>query len=67
LPATAISSGFSTAAIDATGDLVGLSPDGTQVVLELDGRLVLAATSAGIDDEPVDLGPTGRRVAFTEQ
>jgi hypothetical protein len=57
----------SVAAVTTAGDLVGLSPDGTQVVLELDGRLALAATSAGIDDEPVDLGPAGRRVEFTEQ
>jgi hypothetical protein len=57
----------SVATVTSTGDLVGLSPDGAQVVLELDGRLALAATSAGIDDEPIDLGPTGRRVAFTRQ
>lgn len=57
----------SVATVNSTGDLVGLSPDGAQVVLELDSRLALAATSAGIDDEPVDLGPTGRRVGFTRQ
>jgi hypothetical protein len=57
----------SVAAVTSTGDLVGLSPDAAQVVLELDGRLALTSTSAGIDDEPVDLGPTGRRVAFTQQ
>ena len=57
----------SVATVKSTGDLVGLSPDGAHVVVELDGRLALAATSAGIDDEPIDLGPTGRRVAFTRQ
>jgi hypothetical protein len=55
----------SVATVDSTGDLVGVAPDGEQVVLELDGRLVLTATSAGT--EPTDLGPTGRRVEFTRQ
>ena len=57
----------SVANVNSTGDLTGLAPDGAQVVLELDGRLALAATSAGLDDEPIDLGPTGRRVEFTRQ
>jgi len=50
-------------AITTDGELVALSPDGAFVVLDLDNRLVLAP----VDDvaDPIDLGPSGRSVAFT--
>ena len=36
------------------------------MVLELDRRLVLADAASGADDDSIDLGPTGRRVGFTQ-
>ena len=46
------------------GEIVGLAPDATVVVLELDRRLVLASVG-GDDDDAVDLGPVGRPVTFS--
>jgi hypothetical protein len=50
------------------GTLVALSLDGRVVAAERDGRIVLLDT--GLDDEsseePIDLGPRGRSVHFTQ-
>ena len=49
--------------VPTDGELLGLSPDGAVVALELDRRLVLSSLD---DSEPVDLGPAGRTVRFTD-
>lgn len=66
--ASAVADGYqlvSPSAISTTrsdGTIVGLAPDATAVVLELDRRLVLVELDV---DEPLDLGPLGRTVEFT--
>jgi hypothetical protein len=71
--ASSVSSGYqitssesvATVSVDGGSVLIGLSPDGSKVVLKTDGRLALvdAATGTGM----IDLGPTGRTVEFTQQ
>lgn len=54
----------SIATITTAGELAGLSPDASAVILELDRRLVLS--SVGADDaDAADLGPVGRTVTFS--
>ncbi len=54
-----------TVSVDGDNVLIGVSPDGAKVVLEIDGRLTLADASTATDT--IDLGPGGRNVAFTQQ
>jgi hypothetical protein len=49
--------------VPVAGELLGLSPDGSVVALELDRRLVLSSSD---DSDPVDLGPAARTVWFTD-
>ena len=49
--------------VPVDGELLGLAPDGSVVALELDRRLVLSSSD---DSEPVDLGPAGRTMWFTD-
>mgnify|MGYP006877670927 CR=1 FL=1 len=52
-----------------TGDTaLALSLDGAAVAIERDGRVFLETTGLGdsTSDEPIDLGPRGRTVLFTQ-
>ncbi|HYN34817.1 MAG TPA: hypothetical protein VES40_19490 [Ilumatobacteraceae bacterium] len=51
--------------VEDVGELVGLSPDGAKVVLEIGGRLTLADAATATDT--IDFGPAGRTVGFTQQ
>jgi hypothetical protein len=68
--ADAVPDGYQLVSSDAVrtvadvGEAVGLSPDGARIVLERDQRQALAVAADGSD--PVDLGPAGRIVGFTE-
>jgi len=51
--------------IDTEGELVALAPDASAVVVDVDSRLLLTPIDA--PDDTVDLGPSGRSVAFTDR
>ncbi len=48
--------------IEDADSLLGLSPDATTVVVQIGSRIALVSGS----DDPVDLGPRGRRVGFAD-
>jgi|GEM_PF-562471 len=57
--------------IDVAGTLVAIAPDAASIVVERNGRLVLtplpdSTDTDDTDDVGVDIGPSGRLVAFTE-
>ena len=54
-----------TSTIDGEGELIALAPDATALVLEVDSRLVL--TPVDDPDAAIDLGRSGRAVAFTDR
>lgn len=59
--------------VDVGGDVVAMSPDGLDVVVEVGTRLELAPAGDGgtagddTEAEPVDLGRTGRLVRFAQR
>jgi hypothetical protein len=53
--------------LDTDGDLLAVSLDGRSVVIERDGRtLLLGVDDESAADEPIDFGPSGRSVHFTQ-
>lgn len=70
--ATTTSSGYdlsSTAGVSRfeTGDTaLSLALDGAAVAVERDGRLALAGSDPDTSTDPIDLGPRGRTVHFTQ-
>ncbi len=50
-----------------TGDTaLSLALDGAAVAVERDGRLALAGSDPDASTDPIDLGPSGRTVHFTQ-
>ena len=45
---------------------LSLSPDGAAIAVERDGRLALVGTGPDEQPDPIDLGPRGRTVHFTQ-
>jgi hypothetical protein len=54
-----------TADVEGVSAIGGLSPDGANIALEIEGRLALTDVATGSDT--IDLGPAGRTVEFTRQ
>jgi hypothetical protein len=53
--------------LDTDDRLLGITLDGSGVATERDGRILLLSTGGDTSsDEPIDLGPGGRSVHFTQ-